>query len=104
MTIQSAIIPGNLIVIRETTVQGKRTLLPCYCHFSILMCMWAPLLSQLKSLRITILWCLLISDYSGGAWFSRNITWSLVLQEYNMEIEHIKGKENIMADALSRAM
>jgi hypothetical protein len=29
--------------------------------------------------------------------------WSLVLQEYNLVIEHIKGTANVIADALSRA-
>ena len=28
--------------------------------------------------------------------------WCLALQPYNIEIKHIKGKENIIADALSR--
>ena len=28
--------------------------------------------------------------------------WSLILQEYNVEIAHIKGKDNVIADALSR--
>lgn len=28
--------------------------------------------------------------------------WSLELQEHNIVIKHIKGKENIIADALSR--
>ena len=32
------------------------------------------------------------------------LQWSLSLQECNLEIEHIKGKENIMADALPQAM
>ena len=28
--------------------------------------------------------------------------WSLLLQEYNITIKHIKGKDNVIADALSR--
>ena len=28
--------------------------------------------------------------------------WSLLLQEYNLNIEHIAGKNNVIADALSR--
>ena len=33
----------------------------------------------------------------------RLLRWSLLLQEYNLEIRHIKGKDDIMSDALSRA-
>ena len=33
----------------------------------------------------------------------RLVTWSLLLQEYNLDIRHIKGKDNIISDALSRA-
>lgn len=28
--------------------------------------------------------------------------WSLILQEYNIEIKHVRGKDNLVADALSR--
>ena len=28
--------------------------------------------------------------------------WSLLLQEYDIVIQHIKGKDNVVADALSR--
>ena len=28
--------------------------------------------------------------------------WSLILQQYNIQISHIKGRENVIADALSR--
>ena len=28
--------------------------------------------------------------------------WSLALQEYPLHIEHIKGKDNVIADSLSR--
>ena len=28
--------------------------------------------------------------------------WSLLLQEYDIVIQHIKGKDNVIADALSR--
>lgn len=33
----------------------------------------------------------------------RLLRWSLFLQAYDLEIHHIKGRENVMADALSRA-
>ena len=33
----------------------------------------------------------------------RLLRWSLLLQEYNLDIRHIKGKDNIIPDALSRA-
>ena len=32
----------------------------------------------------------------------RLLRWSLLLQEYNLDIRHIKGKDNITSDALSR--
>jgi len=32
------------------------------------------------------------------------VHWSLSLQEYNLEIEHIKGRDNIITDALSQAV
>lgn len=32
----------------------------------------------------------------------RLLCWSLTLQEYNLEIHHVKGSENVIADALSR--
>ena len=34
----------------------------------------------------------------------RLVRWSLALQEYNLDIEHIKGRDNVIADALSRAV
>jgi len=33
----------------------------------------------------------------------RLLRWSLVLQEYNLDIEYVKGRDNIPADVLSRA-
>jgi len=33
----------------------------------------------------------------------RLLRWSLMLQEYNLDIRHIKGKDNVIADCLSRA-
>ena len=33
----------------------------------------------------------------------RLLRWSLLLQEYDLDIKHIKGKDNIISDALSRA-
>ena len=32
----------------------------------------------------------------------RLLRWSLILQQYNMQISHIKGRKNVIADALSR--
>ena len=32
----------------------------------------------------------------------RLVMWSLTLQEYNLDIRHIRGKDNVVADALSR--
>lgn len=32
----------------------------------------------------------------------RLLRWSLTLQQYNVDIRHIRGKDNVMADALSR--
>ena len=34
----------------------------------------------------------------------RLVRWSLALQEYNLEIRHIPGSENVVADALSRCI
>ena len=31
------------------------------------------------------------------------LIWSLLLKEYNLDIRHIKGKDNIISDVLSRA-
>ena len=33
----------------------------------------------------------------------RLLRWSLLLQKYNLDIRHIRGKDNIISDALSRA-
>ena len=33
----------------------------------------------------------------------RLLRWSLLLQEYKLDIRHIRGKDNIIPDALSRA-
>ena len=30
--------------------------------------------------------------------------WALVLQEYDLDIKHIRGKDNVVADALSRGL
>ena len=35
--------------------------------------------------------------------YQRLLRWSLLLQEYNLDIRHIRGKDNIFPDALSRA-
>jgi hypothetical protein len=32
----------------------------------------------------------------------RLLRWSLTLQEYNLEVHHVKGSDNVLADALSR--
>jgi len=32
----------------------------------------------------------------------RIMRWSLELQKHNLDVHHIKGKENVIADALSR--
>ena len=32
----------------------------------------------------------------------RLLRWSLILQEYNLDIRHIRGKDNVIADTLSR--
>ena len=34
----------------------------------------------------------------------RLVRWSLALQEYNLETQHIPGSENVVADALSRCI
>ena len=34
----------------------------------------------------------------------RLLRWSLALQEYNLEIRHVKGRDNVIADTLSRAI
>ena len=34
----------------------------------------------------------------------RLLQWSLTLQEYDIEIHHVRGRDSVLADALSRAM
>ena len=34
----------------------------------------------------------------------RLLRWALFLQEYDLDIRHVRGKDNIFADALSRAV
>ena len=34
----------------------------------------------------------------------RLLHWSLALQEYHLIIQHVKGKDNVIADALLRAI
>ena len=34
----------------------------------------------------------------------RLVRWSLALQEYNLEIQHIPASENVVTDALSRCI
>lgn len=34
----------------------------------------------------------------------RLLRWSLILQEFDIEVIHVKGKDNIIADALSRRL
>lgn len=57
-------------------------------HFKVIVRSDHRSLSFLKTCRLT---------------HGRLLRWSLVLQEYNLEIEYVKGKENIPADILSRA-
>jgi len=33
----------------------------------------------------------------------RLLRWSLTLAEFDIEVKHIKGRDNVVADALSRA-
>lgn len=42
------------------------------------------------------------SKYKGKEFSQRNQRWILKLQEYNFDIEYLKGKENTVADFLSR--
>ena len=32
----------------------------------------------------------------------RLMRWNLLLQEYNLDVKHVKGKDNVIADCLSR--
>ena len=66
-------------------------------HFEIYVPAYGP--------KITIL-----SDHSHLQFLDRfkfkNVRltrWSLLLQEYNLEIKHVKGVDNVIADCLSRA-
>ena len=34
----------------------------------------------------------------------RLMNWSLMLQDFNIELEHVKGRDNIVADVLSRLL
>lgn len=56
-------------------------------HFKVVVRSDHRALSFLKTCRLTN---------------GRLLRWSLVLQEYNLDIEYVKGKENIPADVLSR--
>jgi hypothetical protein len=61
--------------------------------------------SELRSVQLFEVW----SDHKNLEYFmttrklsERQIRWSLVLSRYNFKIRHIEGKENVLADALSR--
>ena len=43
-------------------------------------------------------WLMSVKDHNG-----RLMRWALMLMEYDFEIQHVKGKTNFVADALSRA-
>ena len=71
---------------------------------AIIRCLeeWEPELQGVNEFEI-------LSDHKNLEYFmtvrklsERQIRWSLILSRFNFKIRHISGKENVLADTLSR--
>ena len=57
---------------------------------------------QLHQLLYSVIITLYVFDKKVENKNQRLLRWSLLLQEFNLDIRHIKGKDNMIPDALSR--
>lgn len=53
---------------------------------------------EIRTDHAALKWLFAVKDSN-----SKLMRWSLILQEYDYEVKHIKGKSNVVADCLSRA-
>lgn len=97
MSIRYAIFHGSLIVINAIIPPLRRRHLPWYSPYNteVYVSSSSPVIIYTDHNPLVFL------DRMRNA-NQRLMRWSLVLQAFDLEIHHIRGKDNVVADALSR--
>ena len=90
----------------------SKKLSPCQCHYSTIEKELLATVMTLKHFEVYIGnkgTTVVLTDHNPLKYLyrvknsnRRPMRWSLELQDYNIDVQHIKGKGNVLADSLSR--